>query len=160
MSDSCNPIDCSPPGSSVHGVLPARMLEWVACPPPGDIPNPGIKPRSPALQLDSLPAEPQGKPENTGVSSLSLLQHIFPTQGLNPGLLHCSWILHQLRHKGSPKQRENESHKGGHSSRNIDPDPLMEVTLALENGSRKEFVWYPGDLSECLSTLFLSFGGK
>ena len=53
-------------------------------PPPGDLPNPGIEPRSPALQADSLPAEPQGKPKGTGVGSLSLLQGIFPTQELNP----------------------------------------------------------------------------
>ena len=39
---------------------------------------------------------------NTGVGSLSLLQRVFPTQGLNPGLLHCRWILHQLRHQRSP----------------------------------------------------------
>ena len=49
-------------------------------PSPGDLPNPRIEHRSPAWQLDSLPAEPQGKPKNTGVSSLSLLQGIFPTQ--------------------------------------------------------------------------------
>ena len=42
-----------------------------------DLPNPGIEPRPPTLQADSLPAEPQGKPKNTGVSSLSLLQQIF-----------------------------------------------------------------------------------
>ena len=48
-------------------------------PSPGDLPNPGIKPRSPALQAGSLPAEPQGKPKNSGVGSLSLLQQIFPT---------------------------------------------------------------------------------
>ena len=40
--------------------------------------------------------------QNTGMGSLSLLQGIFPTQGLNPGLLHCRRILHQLSHKGSP----------------------------------------------------------
>ena len=40
--------------------------------------------------------------QNTGVGCLSLLQGIFPTQGLNPGLLHCGWILYQLSHKGSP----------------------------------------------------------
>ena len=40
--------------------------------------------------------------QNTGVGSLSLLQGIFPTQGLNPGLLHCRWILYQLSHRGSP----------------------------------------------------------
>ena len=71
-------------------------------PSPGDLPNPEIEPRSPILQVDSLPAEPQGKPKNTGVGTLSLLQGIFPTQGLNPGLPHCRWILYQLSHQGSP----------------------------------------------------------
>ena len=60
------------------------------------------EPRSPALQVDSLPAEPQGKPKNTGVGSLSLLQQIFPTQELNWGLLHCRRILYQLSYEGSP----------------------------------------------------------
>ena len=69
---------------------------------PGDFPNPGIEPRSLALWADSLPAEPQGKPKNTGVDSLSLVQRIFLTQELNWGLLHCRWILYQLSHKGSP----------------------------------------------------------
>ena len=54
----CNPMDCSPPGSSVYGVLQARILEWVH----------------------------------------SLLQGLFPTQGLNPGLPHCRRILYQLSH--------------------------------------------------------------
>ena len=54
-------------------------------PSPGDLPNPGIEARSPALQADSLPAEPQGKPRNPGVGSLSFLQWIFPTQELNWG---------------------------------------------------------------------------
>ena len=44
--------------------------------------------------------------QNTGVGSLSLLQGIFPTQGLNPGLPHCRWILYQLSHKGSPRTLE------------------------------------------------------
>ena len=69
-------------------------------PSPGDLPNPGIEPRSPALQADSLPAEPQEKPKNPGVGSLSLLQWIFPTQGLNWGLLHCKWIHYQLSYQG------------------------------------------------------------
>ena len=98
----CNPVDCSPPGSSVRGDSPGkntgvgcrallqeifptqgsntgllhcrrilyhlshqgspRILEWVASPSPGDLPNPGIKTGSPALQVDSLPAELPGKP--------------------------------------------------------------------------------------------------
>ena len=52
-------------------------------PSSGALPNPGTEPRSPALQVDSLPAGPQGKSKNTGVGSLSLLQQIFLTQELN-----------------------------------------------------------------------------
>ena len=63
------------------------------------LPNPGIKPRSPALQAHSLPGEPQGKPKNAGVGSLSLLQWIFPIQKLNLGLLHCRWILYHLSYQ-------------------------------------------------------------
>ena len=56
-------------------------------PSPGDLPSPGIEPRSPALQADSLPAEPQEEPMNTGVGSLSLLQWIrirIPNPGIRP----------------------------------------------------------------------------
>ena len=59
----CDPMDCSPPSSSVHGYSPGK---------------------------------------NTGVGCHALLQGIFPTQGLNPGLPHCRWILYQLSHQGSP----------------------------------------------------------
>ena len=52
-------------------------------PSPGDLPNPGIEPKSPKLQVDSLLSEPPGKPKNTGVGSLSLLKQIFLTQKLN-----------------------------------------------------------------------------
>ncbi|XP_061265347.1 nucleoporin-62 C-terminal-like protein isoform X1 [Bos javanicus] len=51
---------------------------------------------------DSLPAEPQGKPKNTGVDSLSLLQRIFSTQESNQGLFHCRQILYQLSYQGNP----------------------------------------------------------
>ena len=47
---------------TVHGILEARILEWIAFPYPGDLPNPGIEPRSPAMQADSLPAGPPGNP--------------------------------------------------------------------------------------------------
>ena len=49
----CDPMDCSPPGSSVHEILQARILEWVAMSFSRELPDPGIKPRSPALQVDS-----------------------------------------------------------------------------------------------------------
>ena len=69
--------------------------------PSGDLPNPGIEPRSPTLKADSLPAEPQGKPKNTGLGSLSLLQQIFLTKESNWGLLHWRQILYQLSYQRS-----------------------------------------------------------
>ena len=82
----------------------SRQEYWsgLSCPPLGDLPNPGIKLRSPALQADSLPSEPPGKPKKTGVGSLYLLQGSFLIQELNWGLLHCRWILYQLSYPGSP----------------------------------------------------------
>ena len=65
--------------------------------------QPGIKPRSPALQVDSLPSKPPGKPKNTGVGSLSYLQGISLTQELNQGLLYCRQILYQVSYQGSPQ---------------------------------------------------------
>ena len=75
------------------GLQPARLLcPWgfsmqeywsgLPCPPPGDLPNPGVESRSPTLQADSLPSEPSEKPKNMGGGSLSLLQGIFLTQEL------------------------------------------------------------------------------
>ena len=83
----CDPMDYI---VKVYGILQASILGWVAFPySPGS-----SQPRSPTLQADSLLAEPQGKPKNTGVGNLSLLQWIFPTQELNQSLLHCRWILY------------------------------------------------------------------
>ena len=77
----------------LHGDKNHAPESWsgLPFPPPGDLPNSGIEPRSPTLQVDSLPAEPQGK---------SLLQRIFPTQEWNQGLLHCRQILNQLSYQG------------------------------------------------------------
>ena len=58
----CDPTYCGPPGSSVHGVVQARKLEWLPFSSPGDLPDSGIEPGSPALQAHSLPTEPSGKP--------------------------------------------------------------------------------------------------
>ena len=78
MSDSLQPYGPYTPWNS-----PGQNTEWVAFPFSMDLPNPGIKPRSPTLQADSLPVEPPGKPKNTGVGSLSLLQQILLIQKLN-----------------------------------------------------------------------------
>ena len=125
MSDCCSPMDCSPPGSSVHGIFQANLLEWIAISFSRGYSRPRDRTRvscivgrfftdwrmeseneSCLVVSDSL--WPQGLysswnslGQNTGVISLSLLQGIFPTQGSDPGLPHCRWILYQLSHQGS-----------------------------------------------------------
>ena len=59
----------------VHGISQAMVLEWVAFPSPGDLPNPGIEPRSPTLQADALPSEPPGKPQKRQRNQRSYCQH-------------------------------------------------------------------------------------
>ena len=93
MSDSLQPHGPYSPWTSPG--QNAGMGSLLPLPSPGDLPNPGIEPMSPALQADSLPTEPQGKPENTGVGSLSLLQQIcwtqiFPTQQLGSPVLQAA----------------------------------------------------------------------
>ena len=79
---------CDPMDWTVHGILQVRILEWAAFPFSRGSFQPGIEPRSPALLADSLLAELQGKPENIGVSSLSLLQGIFrPRDGTQVSLM-------------------------------------------------------------------------
>ena len=97
VAQSC-PTLCEPEGYTVHGILQARILEWVAF----SFSKGSPQHRRPALQADSLPAEPQAKPKNTGVGSLSLLQRIFPSQESNPGFPHCRQILYQLSRQESP----------------------------------------------------------
>ena len=57
----CDSMDCSLPGSSLHGILQARVLEWVAISFSRGSPDPGIEPGSPAFQADALASEPPGK---------------------------------------------------------------------------------------------------
>ena len=120
----CNPMDCSPPGSSVHGIFQARYWNGLLFPSPGDLPNPGIEPTSPAspalvkvlvaqscLTLcDPMDYSPPGSSvhgdspgKNTGMHSHSLLQRIYLTQGSNPGLLLCRQILYHRSHHETHK---------------------------------------------------------
>ena len=66
----------------------------------GNLPNPGMGPMSPSLQVDSLPAEPQRKPKNSEVGTLPLLQGIFPSQESNWALMCCGQIIYQLSYQG------------------------------------------------------------
>ena len=79
-----------------------------------------------ALQVDSLPSEPPGKPKNTGVGNLFLLQGIFLTQESNQGLLHCRQILYQLSYQGSPNMY-------GNNSQSPDLSLLFQIWINISN---------------------------
>ena len=83
----CNPMDCSLPGSSVHGIFQAEYWSGLPFPSPGDLPNPRVKPESPALQEDSLLTELPGK-------------HIFTEAISNYPLLFPSSILGTFQLRG------------------------------------------------------------
>ena len=139
MSDSVRLHGC-PPGSSVHGVLQACILEWVAISPSRGSSRPRdqtcisciscisrrffttsatwetlnmclVTQSCPTL-CDIMNCSPPGSSvhgdspgKNIGEGCHSLLQGIFWTQGLNPGLPHCRWILYLLSHQGSPNKQ-------------------------------------------------------
>ena len=104
MSDSVTPWTVASQAPLFMGVLKAGILEWLLCPLPRELPNPGIKPRSLSLQVNSLLSESPGKPKSIGAGSLSVLQGIFLTQESNRGLLHCRLILYQLSYQFSSVQ--------------------------------------------------------
>ena len=76
---------CDPMDYTVHEILQARILEWLAFPFSRDLANTGIKPRSPELQADSLPSWSPGKPKNTGVYSLFFSTGDLPNPGIKLG---------------------------------------------------------------------------
>ena len=85
-------LDCSPPGSSVHGISQARILEWVAFPLPGDLPYLGIKPKSlvsPALTGRFFTTVPHGKPQVKMVCFMFCDFH----HNLKKGIRKNIWIL-------------------------------------------------------------------
>ena len=69
----CDPMDCSSPGSSVHGASQQEYWNGLPVPSPGDLPDPEVKPRYPTLQADYLPSEPPGKPTRFTMNVLSFL---------------------------------------------------------------------------------------
>ena len=93
----------------VHGILQARIVEWVAVPWRRKWqPTPVFLPGESHGRRSLVGYSPRGRKESDTTeqlhfTSLTLLQGIFPTQALNPGLLHCRRILYQLSHQGSPR---------------------------------------------------------
>ena len=99
------PTLCDSMGYTVHGILQARILEWVVFLFSRRSSQPRYSTQVSRITGRLFTSWAKNSPgQNTGMGSLSLLQEIFPTQGFNPGLPHCTWILYQLSHKGSPLQ--------------------------------------------------------
>ena len=109
MSDSLQPHGLySLPGSSVHGILQARILEWVAIPFSRDLPNPWIKLATPALKADSLSSEPQNRMQNRSkIASLGLSYTLVGRH------LEMGWSLKVcfLSHSNSISRQEKEAKK-------------------------------------------------
>ena len=105
VTQSCptlsDPVDCSPPGSSVHGILQARVLEWVAMPSSRGSSQPRDRTQVSHTAGGFFIIWATRETLENWVGSLSLLQRIFLTQELNWGLLHCRWILYQMSYQGS-----------------------------------------------------------
>ena len=128
---------CNPNNYTVHAILRPRILEWVAFPFSRGSSQPRDQTQSPTLQVDSLPAEPQGKPKDTGVGSLSLLQLIFRTQESNQGLLHSRWILYQLSYQGSPVINTKSVQIPSHKKQNLTKQTIGILEKSFLSGLRQ-----------------------
>ena len=125
------------------GILQARKLERLPCPPPEDLPNPGMEPRSAALQADSLSSEPPGKPKNTGVGNPSLLQGNFPTQESNRGLLRCRQILYQLSYQARLRQivLTRGSQMAAHSIITWGTFKYSDAEIIIKTGETQKYIF-------------------
>ena len=101
VAQLCPPL-CKSTDYTVHEILQARILAWVAFPFSRGFSQPRDRTEVSYIVGRFFTAEPQGKPMNTRMGSLSLLQWIFQTQELNQHLLHCRRILYHLSYQGSP----------------------------------------------------------
>ena len=99
---SC-PILCDSMDYSVHGILQGRILEWVTLPFSRGSSQSRNQTQVITLQVNYLPGEPQGKPKNNGVGSLSFIQRIFPTQELTGIFCTTHSVFYQPSYQGTPK---------------------------------------------------------
>ena len=98
----CNTMDCSPPGSSVHGHFQARILQWVVMPSSRGSSQPRNQTGLLHCRQILNHLSHQGSPRILEWVAYHFSRAIFLTQELNQGLLHCRWILYQLSYQGSP----------------------------------------------------------
>ena len=151
QSVSCSVTSCSfwpyglycPPGSSVHGILQLRILEWVAIPSSRGLPDPGITPRSRALQADSLPTEPETVFFFSIVYPHLLCHRLIDGEcaGLLPGFLSCSWIFTKKRIYFFPLELQKSTSRpwGAHSAQNqgVSPHVIQLISRACFTSNPK-----------------------
>ena len=133
----CDPVNCSLSGSSVHGILQARILEWVAMPSSRGSSQPRDLTQVSHIASGFFTIWPTREAQDYSISSLSLLQGIFLTQELNQGLLHCRQFAYQLSYQGSPqdsmalvqKQRDQSNRM---ASPEINPPSYRYLSLKKE----------------------------
>ena len=120
---ACDPRDCSPPGSSLRGLLQARILEWLAFPPPGSLPDPGIEPASAALAGRSLPLSRDGSPLEGHVPTIKCLVWKQPITST-----YNAELVGRASHMVSPCTRK------GKKTRNILPKSQLTTLTGRRRG--------------------------
>ena len=129
----CDPMDCSAPGSSVHGILQERIQEWVATPFSRGSSQSRDRTQVSSIAGGFFTTELSGKPYYTGVGSHSLLQGIFLTWGSNLGLPHCRQILYHLSKKADANNEASPTTlcPGGYYMLLPPLSPRVDLSLAF-----------------------------
>ena len=146
----CNPVDCSPPGSCPWGFSRQEYWSGLPCSPPADLPNPEIEPKSPTLQVDSLPSEPPGKP--IIIWKWKWLSHVWLCNPLDYCIFHgihqakiLEWVAVSFsRGSSQPRDRTQVSRIGGRLCTNW---ATREAPIIIWLGP-KFFFFFPSPVDE------------
>ena len=122
------PILCDPTYYTFHGILQARMLKWVAFPFSRGFPNPGIEPRSPTLQADSLPAEPQGKPSKTEIRAKMFWEQYCSYSALLALIAHLCLRIRLKKHQWLIQCRDFSVHFCKYFVLSFEVSKLIRIT--------------------------------
>ena len=124
-------MDCSLTGSFVHGNAPSKNSRLGCHAVSRGFSHPGIEPRSPTFHADSSPAEPLGKPKNTGLGSLSLFQGIFPDPGIEPGSPALQVDSFPAELPGKPQNKKEKSPRFSHKNFTATIHNIMDQNMLL-----------------------------
>ena len=130
-------MGCNPPGSSVHRILQARILQWVAVSFSRDLPDPGIEPGSPALRADALPTEPPGNSKCTDWNTN--LSHKHPHRSTQQYWLHswAQWSVKRTHKISRRKDEQEEQRRGRTASVSLCPEASSLLALGTHREARQ-----------------------